>query len=129
METVNISNLSGSAAATTNIALGVNLPSTADVGDSHFDTAQVFDSLGNAHDMDITFTKTAVNAWSWAASDPTLAGGATSSGSVLGTGAITFDRSEEHTSALQSLMRISYAVFCLKKHNTQAPRVHKPTTN
>src|SRR3546814_3711097 len=25
------------------------------------------------------------------------------------------DRSEEHTSALQSLMRISYAVFCLKK--------------
>src|SRR3546814_8085393 len=35
----------------------------------------------------------------------------------------TYDRSEEHTSELQSLMRISYAVFCLKnkKHtNTQA---------
>src|SRR3546814_5702310 len=27
-------------------------------------------------------------------------------------------RSEEHTSALQSLMRISYAVFCLKKKTT-----------
>src|SRR3546814_5815046 len=27
-------------------------------------------------------------------------------------------RSEEHTSELQSLMRISYAVFCLKKKNT-----------
>src|SRR3546814_5935351 len=27
-------------------------------------------------------------------------------------------RSEEHTSELQSLMRISYAVFCLKKHTT-----------
>src|SRR3546814_2865187 len=27
----------------------------------------------------------------------------------------TIDRSEEHTSELQSLMRISYAVFCLKK--------------
>src|SRR3546814_7448239 len=26
------------------------------------------------------------------------------------------ERSEEHTSELQSLMRISYAVFCLKKH-------------
>src|SRR3546814_15095802 len=26
------------------------------------------------------------------------------------------DRSEEHTSAVQSLMRISYAVFCLKKN-------------
>src|SRR3546814_5746144 len=29
-----------------------------------------------------------------------------------------FERSEEHTSELQSLMRISYAVFCLKKQNT-----------
>src|SRR3546814_6037905 len=28
-------------------------------------------------------------------------------------------RSEEHTSELQSLMRISYAVFCLKKKNCQ----------
>src|SRR3546814_6700722 len=28
------------------------------------------------------------------------------------------DRSEEHTSQLQSLMRISYAVFCLKKKKT-----------
>src|SRR3546814_5179320 len=30
----------------------------------------------------------------------------------------TDGRSEEHTSELQSLMRISYAVFCLKKKNT-----------
>src|SRR3546814_6187633 len=29
----------------------------------------------------------------------------------------THQRSEEHTSELQSLMRISYAVFCLKKKN------------
>src|SRR3546814_8599961 len=44
-------------------------------------------------------------------------------------------RSEEHTSELQSLMRISYAVFCLKKKTTQLtqrdntiqypPRYHK----
>src|SRR3546814_5168353 len=31
---------------------------------------------------------------------------------------IGFARSEEHTSELQSLMRISYAVLCLKKKNT-----------
>src|SRR3546814_1546960 len=31
---------------------------------------------------------------------------------------LAFSRSEEHTSALQSLMRISYAVFCLKKKKT-----------
>src|SRR3546814_1623483 len=34
-------------------------------------------------------------------------------------------RSEEHTSELQSLMRISYAVFCLKKKNKQQPRPHR----
>src|SRR3546814_4128453 len=31
-------------------------------------------------------------------------------------------RSEEHTSELQSLMRISYAVFCLKKNNQEEKR-------
>src|SRR3546814_3044870 len=45
---------------------------------------------------------------------------------ALGIGAVDFSlsnpyiivgRSEEHTSELQSLMRISYAVFCLKKKN------------
>src|SRR3546814_8731382 len=49
---------------------------------------------------------------------------------VIGTGATAVqcvprlareagERSEEHTSELQSLMRISYAVFCLKKKNRQ----------
>src|SRR3546814_2345589 len=37
--------------------------------------------------------------------------------------AVEQDRSEEHTSELQSLMRISYAVFCLKKKKTN--RTHK----
>src|SRR3546814_279120 len=37
-------------------------------------------------------------------------------------------RSEEHTSELQSLMRISYAVFCLKKKKTQN-EIHKSTNN
>src|SRR3546814_6906385 len=35
------------------------------------------------------------------------------------------DRSEEHTSELQSLMRISYAVFCLKKKNKNIIKIHK----
>src|SRR3546814_5163372 len=34
-------------------------------------------------------------------------------------GVICIDRSEEHTSELQSLMRISYAVFCLKKKKSK----------
>src|SRR3546814_6445455 len=38
---------------------------------------------------------------------------------VLITPTLGTPRSEEHTSELQSLMRISYAVFCLKKKKTQ----------
>src|SRR3546814_4220313 len=38
------------------------------------------------------------------------------------------DRSEEHTSELQSLMRISYAVFCLKK-KTKKTSQHRHTKN
>src|SRR3546814_10110640 len=34
------------------------------------------------------------------------------------------DRSEEHTSELQSLMRISYAVFCLKKKKQTIIHIH-----
>src|SRR3546814_3239844 len=50
----------------------------------------------------------------------------------LGTGERAPDhrRSEEHTSELQSLMRISYAVFCLKKKKKTTTIHHEtPTTN
>src|SRR3546814_1718191 len=44
------------------------------------------------------------------------------------TGAVdTGQRSEEHTSELQSLMRISYAVFCLKQKTTT--KIKKSTNN
>src|SRR3546814_1195083 len=45
-------------------------------------------------------------------------------------GVDTADRSEEHTSELQSLMRISYAVLCLKKktYNTVSCNTHKMYT-
>src|SRR3546814_1364570 len=44
-------------------------------------------------------------------------------GASTGNAGTTTARSEEHTSELQSLMRISYAVFCLKKK-----KPHKTTT-
>src|SRR3546814_5373694 len=55
---------------------------------------------------------------------PRPRGAAGGGGSEAGTG----ERSEEHTSELQSLMRISYAVFCLKKKNnkiTDITHTHK----
>src|SRR3546814_10007312 len=43
---------------------------------------------------------------------------------------IWYERSEEHTSELQSLMRISYAVFCLNKKQIPRPRIQQfPTTS
>src|SRR3546814_1734793 len=39
--------------------------------------------------------------------------------------AVIGTRSEEHTSELQSLMRISYAVFCLKKKTNQPQHINK----
>src|SRR3546814_4165580 len=48
-------------------------------------------------------------------------------------GAVRPGRSEEHTSELQSLMRISYAVFCLKKKTMKNTKikinVRQPNTN
>src|SRR3546814_1104284 len=44
--------------------------------------------------------------------------------SVNGRTLTVVPRSEEHTSELQSLMRISYAVFCLKKKNRTERELH-----
>src|SRR3546814_4168204 len=46
---------------------------------------------------------------------PMISWGTSPQQAVPITGAVPSARSEEHTSELQSLMRISYAVFCLKK--------------
>src|SRR3546814_7706490 len=56
----------------------------------------------------------------------------TGTGGLLdGEGRIIDSRSEEHTSELQSLMRISYAVFCLKKKKNKEQKTqhteHKKT--
>src|SRR3546814_6750107 len=47
---------------------------------------------------------------------------------LLADGGSNRERSEEHTSELQSLMRSSYAVFCLKKKNEKQPETERLTT-
>src|SRR3546814_7671981 len=47
------------------------------------------------------------------------ASGSVSTSDIVVTALRRSERSEEHTSELQSLMRISYAVFCLKKKTEQ----------
>src|SRR3546814_7531519 len=48
---------------------------------------------------------------------------------ILADSEIVIERSEEHTSELQSLMRISYAVFCLTKQRHSTKNTNKDTTN
>src|SRR3546814_3632924 len=47
---------------------------------------------------------------------------------LISAGHAYVDRSEEHTSELQSLMRISYTVFCLKKKRNNESTVHTVTS-
>lgn len=82
VQTVNASSFSGTAQATTGITLGINLPSTAAIGDTHSATVQVFDSLGNAHDLQVDFVKAGANSWTVNIQDPVLAGTTTVSGTV-----------------------------------------------
>src|SRR3546814_5921169 len=82
------------------------------------DTMQIFGEIG----YDIAAGNTAVTPFVRLAHVDTGSDAFTETG---GNAALTVGkadqkttRSEEHTSELQSLMRISYAVFCLKKTNT-----------
>src|SRR3546814_8428370 len=74
----------------------------------------------------------------WSTSTPDAPAGRVASGGVMKTFEIsvcpkpsTNSRSEEHTSELQSLMRNSYAVFCLKRktHNHQTMQINICTEN
>ena len=57
--TVNLNRVGGTAAATTSIAIGANLPTTDTQGVTHKTDVQFFDSLGNANSMSFVYTKTA----------------------------------------------------------------------
>src|SRR3546814_999566 len=68
-----------------------------------------------------------INAWTMGRIPQEIAGAVTSF--LIGQHAADLLRSEEHTSELQSLMRISYAVFCLKKKNKKIKQKPPYTTH
>ncbi len=55
---INLNRVGGSAAATTTIAVGANLPSNDDADDTHKTDVQFFDTLGNANTASFSYTKT-----------------------------------------------------------------------
>jgi flagellar hook protein FlgE len=93
LETVNVQGLSGTAAATQNITVAANLPATDAAGTVHDITAQIYDSLGVAHNLTLEFTKAAtLNEWTVAAPSLTLASSGAASGTVtFGPSVVTFN--------------------------------------
>lgn len=56
------------AEATTEATIIGNLDSTSAVGDTYSNSFLVYDSLGDSHNVNVTYTKTAANTWDWQAS-------------------------------------------------------------
>lgn len=77
LEQIDTDVLTGYAAATTSMSLSGSLPADAEVNDTYTSQIELFDSLGTAYTMDVTWTKTAENTWSMSFADPTSTGGAT----------------------------------------------------
>lgn len=95
LEPVNVNRYSGMASATTSETIKANLPSGVAIGNTVDTSMEVIDSLGTAHNVTLTFEKTASNTWELTVSDPSLASNASqdTGDSAGGPWTITFDSS------------------------------------
>lgn len=94
-----------SAKATQNFSLTANLNAGATTGTTFSTPVQVYDSLGQTHQVTISFTKTAANTWNYNVSLPPgdFTGAATNN-----TGTLTFDSSGNLTSPTGTLSAIGF---------------------
>ncbi len=60
---LNLQTIGGTASPTTTLSIGANLPSGAPTNTTNQVNGLIFDSLGNPHNIGITYTKTAANTW------------------------------------------------------------------
>lgn len=92
LSAINTQIASTSGSATTNTTIAANLPSDAATGDTYTSSMTVYDSLGAANTMQITWTKTGTNAWSASFANPTSTSDTTTAtGTASGTIDITFN--------------------------------------
>lgn len=89
---INTQVASTSGSATTKTTFAANLPSDAATGDAYTSSMTVYDSLGAANSMQVTWTKTGTNTWSASFANPTSASDTTTeTGTASGTIDITFN--------------------------------------
>ncbi|MCF8480707.1 MAG: flagellar hook protein FlgE [Rhodospirillum sp.] len=107
LETVNLETINGTAIATTELAVEANLPADAELNATVSTDVEIYDSLGVAHSLTLSYEKTAENEWTMTASlsDEDIADGATIS--LSGTGVITFN--EDGTLASDDIGSIQVA--------------------
>lgn len=92
LQAINTQVASTSGSATTKTTIAANLPSDAATGDTYTSSMTVYDSLGAANSMQVTWTKTGTNTWSASFADPTSTSDTTTAtGTASGTIDITFN--------------------------------------
>jgi flagellar hook protein FlgE len=92
LSAINTQVASTSGSATTKTTIAANLPSDAATGDTYTSSMTVYDSLGAANTMQITWSKTGTNSWSASFANPTSSSDTTTAtGTASGTIDITFN--------------------------------------
>jgi len=92
LQPINTQVASTSGSPTTKTTIAANLPSDAATGATFTSSMTVYDSLGTANSLQVTWTKTGSNAWSASFGNPTLASDSSqTTGTVSGSVAITFN--------------------------------------
>lgn len=110
LQAINTQVASTSGSATTKTTIAANLPSDAATGDTYTSSMTVYDSLGAANSMQVTWTKTGTNTWSASFADPTSTSDTTTAtGTASGTIDITFnsDGSLASTSPSPAIVAVS----------------------
>ncbi|MBX7199524.1 MAG: flagellar hook-basal body complex protein [Rhodospirillaceae bacterium] len=70
MRPINLQTIGGTASPTTTMNIGANLPAGAQIGDQQDINAQIFDSLGNSHNITYTGTNIGANKWNMSVIPP-----------------------------------------------------------
>ena len=96
---INVSEASNiPAVATTTFSMNTNLNASAKVGDTFSTPITVYDSLGTSHNLNVTYTNTGANAWSYSISIPSADVGGTGTSTTVSSGTMTFNSSGQLTS-------------------------------
>jgi flagellar hook protein FlgE len=108
LQTIDTQIASTSGSATTKTSFALNLPSDAATNATFTSSMTVYDSLGTANSIQVTWTKTASNAWSASFANPTLSSDtSTTTGTTSGSVAITFNSDGSLASTTPSPATIS----------------------